>query len=62
MRVTVPARDRVEVRFPASTPMAGTARFQVAAVSGELCRRGHDRAAGLHPGHHRSLCHLRRGG
>jgi uncharacterized protein YfaS (alpha-2-macroglobulin family) len=33
-RVTVPARDRVEVRFPAETVMAGTARFQIAAVSG----------------------------
>jgi len=27
-RVTVPANDRVEVRFPASTVKAGTARFQ----------------------------------
>jgi uncharacterized protein YfaS (alpha-2-macroglobulin family) len=33
-RVTVPANDRVEVRIPASTATAGTARFQVAAVSG----------------------------
>ena len=33
-RVTVPARDRVEVRFPATTVMPGTARFQIAAVSG----------------------------
>ena len=32
-RVTVPANDRVEVRFPATTLSAGTARFQVAAVS-----------------------------
>ncbi len=32
--ITVPANDRVEVRFPASTSSAGTARFQVAAVSG----------------------------
>jgi hypothetical protein len=28
--VTVPANDRVEVRFPAETQRAGTARFQVA--------------------------------
>ncbi len=35
MRVTVPANDRVEVRFPASTVMAGTTRIQFAAVSGE---------------------------
>lgn len=35
LRVNVPARDRVEVRFPAATLKAGTARFQVAAVSGE---------------------------
>lgn len=34
MRVTVPARDRVEVRFPSAAQMAGTARLQVAAVSG----------------------------
>ncbi len=33
-RVLVPANDRVEVRFPATTNSAGTARFQVAAVSG----------------------------
>lgn len=34
MRVTIPARDRIEVRFPSSTQLAGTARIQVAAVSG----------------------------
>ena len=34
LRVTVPARDRIEVRFPAQTDRAGTARFQIAAVSG----------------------------
>ena len=34
LRVTVPARDRLEVRFPAQTDRAGTARFQIAAVSG----------------------------
>jgi uncharacterized protein YfaS (alpha-2-macroglobulin family) len=32
--VDVPAHDRIEVRFPAKTDRAGTARFQVAAVSG----------------------------
>ncbi len=35
LRVSVPARDRVEVRFPATTQNAGTARFQIAAVAGE---------------------------
>jgi hypothetical protein len=35
IRVTVPANDRVEVRFPASTIMAGSARIQVAAISGD---------------------------
>ncbi|MEZ4399833.1 MAG: Ig-like domain-containing protein [Kofleriaceae bacterium] len=30
-RVTVPANDRVEVRFPAAAALAGTARFQLAA-------------------------------
>jgi len=34
-RVTVPANDRVEVRFPATTVSAGTARFQVGAASGK---------------------------
>lgn len=29
-RITVPANDRVEVRFPMTTQQAGTARFQVA--------------------------------
>ena len=33
LRVTVPGHDRVEVRFPATTDMAGTARFQIAAVA-----------------------------
>ncbi|HUK90588.1 MAG TPA: alpha-2-macroglobulin family protein, partial [Blastocatellia bacterium] len=32
--VTVPANDRVEVRFPTAAERAGTARFQVAATSG----------------------------
>ncbi|MDE0606027.1 MAG: hypothetical protein OXH78_02600 [Acidimicrobiaceae bacterium] len=34
-RITVPANDRVEVLFGASTASAGTARFRVAAVSGD---------------------------
>ena len=34
-RVTVPANDRVEVRFPTSAVRTGTARFQIAAASGE---------------------------
>ncbi len=33
-RVTVPANDRVEVRIPAATVKAGTARFQIGAISG----------------------------
>ncbi len=32
--ITVPANDRVEVRFPAAAEMAGTARFQLAATAG----------------------------
>ncbi|MCP4362273.1 MAG: hypothetical protein GY796_30065, partial [Chloroflexi bacterium] len=32
--VTIPANNRVEVRFPAAAASAGTARYQVAAVSG----------------------------
>ncbi len=34
VQVLVPANDRVEIRFPTKTDMAGTARFQAAAVSG----------------------------
>ncbi len=34
-QVTVPANDRVEVRFDAEANEAGTARFQAAAVSGD---------------------------
>ena len=34
-RITVPANDRVEVRFGASTSSVGTARFRVAAISGD---------------------------
>ncbi len=34
-RVTVPANDRVEVRFPAATLGAGTARLQVVAAAGD---------------------------
>jgi uncharacterized protein YfaS (alpha-2-macroglobulin family) len=34
-RVAVPANDRVEVRFPASTDSVGTARVQLAAVAGD---------------------------
>lgn len=33
-RVTVPANDRVEVRFPAGTVLPGVARFRIAGVSG----------------------------
>ena len=33
-QVTVPANDRVEVRFPATTVSAGTARIQIAGTSG----------------------------
>lgn len=35
-RVEVPANDRVEVRFPAASESAGTARFQVAVATGDL--------------------------
>jgi uncharacterized protein YfaS (alpha-2-macroglobulin family) len=34
LRVTVPARNRIEVRFPGTTVSAGTANFRFAAVSG----------------------------
>src|SRR6187401_220619 len=32
-KVTVPANDRVELRFPAAAELAGTARFQLVATS-----------------------------
>ncbi|HEV2764106.1 MAG TPA: alpha-2-macroglobulin family protein, partial [Pyrinomonadaceae bacterium] len=35
VRVNVPARERVEVRFPFAARSAGTARFQIVAASGE---------------------------
>src|SRR2546423_7397626 len=35
-RVSVPANDRVEVRFPVAASKAGTARFQVGAVAGRF--------------------------
>lgn len=35
-RVTVPANNRVEVRFPTSAAEVGTARFRVATVSGDF--------------------------
>src|SRR5205807_9808828 len=35
-RVTVPANDRVEVRFPVSASKAGTARFQRGAIAGRF--------------------------
>ena len=60
-RVTVPANDRVEVRFPAETVNAGTARLRIAAVAGDIADAANGRAAGLHAGHHRGLCDLRRG-
>ncbi len=34
-RVTIPANDRVEVRFPVTTDQVGTARFRVVVVSGD---------------------------
>jgi uncharacterized protein YfaS (alpha-2-macroglobulin family) len=33
-KITVPANDRIEVRFPMTADMAGSARFRVAATSG----------------------------
>ena len=60
VRVTVPARDRVEVRFPAAALLAGTCPLPGGRRFGQLRRRGDRRAAGLHPGDHRGLRHLRR--
>ena len=34
LRVTVPANDRVEVRFPVETDAAGTARYRISATDG----------------------------
>jgi hypothetical protein len=45
LRVSIPARDRIEVRFPMSAEMAGTAKFRVVAVSGDFA----DAAAGELP-------------
>jgi alpha-2-macroglobulin len=35
-KVIVPANDRVEIRFPVSANLSGTARFQIGATSGNL--------------------------
>jgi uncharacterized protein YfaS (alpha-2-macroglobulin family) len=35
-KITVPANDRAEIRFPVSTKSAGIARFQIGATSGNL--------------------------
>ena len=75
-RVTIPANDRVEVRFPAATehgrarhasrwppgacPVAPSAGRGQAASSGRLRGRGRVLAARLHARHHGGLCHLRR--
>ena len=58
--VTVPANDRVEVRFPAAAEMAGTARFQIGAAVGPLRRRRRARAAGVDAGDDRGVRDLRR--
>ena len=44
-KVTVPANDRIEIRFPMSTEMAGTAKFRIAATSDSYA----DAAAGELP-------------
>ncbi|MBI9051723.1 MAG: hypothetical protein JEZ00_20035 [Anaerolineaceae bacterium] len=36
LQVTIPANDRIEIRFPSKADMAGTASFQIAAVSGRF--------------------------
>jgi uncharacterized protein YfaS (alpha-2-macroglobulin family) len=36
LRVTIPARDRIEVQFPAAAQNAGTARLQIASVAGDF--------------------------
>jgi len=48
-RVTVPADDRVEVRFPAATVAAGTARYRVVAVSTDAALGHADAVAGELP-------------
>src|SRR6185369_5896157 len=35
-KVTLPANDRVEIRFPIAVESAGMARFQIGAISNEL--------------------------
>jgi alpha-2-macroglobulin len=47
LAVTVPAGDRVEVRFPVATEDAGTARYRVTAVAGDAA----DSATGSLPVH-----------
>ena len=58
---TVPANDRVEVRFPAADGQRRHGARPDRRGRRRLCRRRHGRAAGLHAGHDRGLRHLRRG-
>ena len=61
--VTVPADDRVEVRFPADDRQRGHGALPGRAAQpdlGRLGRRGRVRAAGLDAGDHRGVRHLRR--
>ena len=60
--VTVPANDRVEVRFATTTDSAGTARFQVGAIDANqptIADAAEVELARVHAGNDRSLCRLR---
>ena len=57
-RVTIPANDRVEVRFPAKTVLAGSAAIQVVAVSGTYSRCSYPILTSIYPLYNRSICHL----
>ena len=57
--VEIPARDRVEVRFPAATVASGRARFQMAAAAGDRADAARGGRAGLDPGRRRDHRRIR---
>ena len=52
LRVTVPANNRIEVRFPGTTNTAGTASVQFAAVSEGAADAAQISLPVVHPGNY----------
>ena len=58
-RVTVPANDRVEVRFPATTVSSGHGPVPGGCCIGQVGRRGEHQPACVYAGDNRGVCGLR---